>query len=231
MQLIYNKFILLIISSFFACTPRQSRDDFIYKVYESGDEIIITDKSNDRESLIVYILRYGLQNTNKKQIEEIVLEELSNQDLKPVLTSIYLTHILMEDDNCDKDNFEPLLTKYYKRDKDNSYPSYLLSYCYALRSDFDKYKEFLAEGNKKNRLDYYKKERKEILVNYFLDKTDDKLFAYSTQYYGYVFIPSVLMMRYLSLLRTDSGITLFDKSKINFPYNEIYKLGLKNGRK
>ena len=127
------------------------------ELYEQNwdDSYFITlDDVKDRNTLIVYSnIRDTEQEKDKKKLDELLSiykDKLLNDNFDPLYSLVYIYNKYI--DNTVKDNQElySLLWKFNKLEQNNSIPSYILSYYFALKGDRDNTLKYLREGNRVN---------------------------------------------------------------------------------
>jgi hypothetical protein len=129
----------------------------------------------DRDAIIAHAYVDGL-----KAVLNEIKKNIETEGYDPILFELYAA-IKLKEDPIDDDIFL-LLSEYISNEKENAIPFYLMSYYYARKEDFRMSIEFLRKGNRVDECRLHMAEKKEILFNYYLLKTNDEFAAYSSQF-------------------------------------------------
>ncbi len=208
--------------------PDEAWDSIQDNNYERFKDFTISlDSVSSGEDLLVYIF------TSEDSIELKNIENKINiNDLKYNIDSpMFFAFLLIAFSNVDVEINEfckehtPLLQKYNSVENENALFSYLLSYCYIKTQEYQKSLKYLSMANSKEKLYYYHDENKSVVFNYYLKKTKDEMFSYSTT------IISVLFSTFHSLLfelskEFENEKVKFKESDFNLIEDELFKMGI-----
>ena len=190
------------------------------------DNAVDFENVESRNDLIVYMFTSDdveFFNNIKKEVN--IFDLKTNHD--PALLFAYLL-VLFSDLNIDLfntcKNISFILQKYESLEKNNSFFSYLLSYCYLKENEYQKSLVTLSKANKRDRLNYYHDKNKKVVYDYYLKKTQDEIVSYQSTI-------SVLFSSFHFLLYELSKE--YEVSKDNFSIEEfhqirreLYKMGI-----
>ena len=181
------------------------------------DNAVDFENVESRNDLIVYMFTSDdveLFNNVKKEVN--IFDLKTNHD--PALLFAYLL-VLFSDLNIDLfntcKNISFILQKYESLEKNNSFFSYLLSYCYLKENEYQKSLVTLSKANKRDNLNYYHDKNKKVVYDYYLKKTQDEIVSYQSTI-------SVLFSSFHFLLYELSKE--FEVSKDNFSVEEFHRI-------
>lgn len=115
---------------------------------------------------------------------------IQTEGFDPILFEIYLAFKLNRD--LDDGSILLLLLEYASNDTDNAIPLYFLSYYYACMQNYHESLRYLRQGNLRKQCQLYIQEKKQILFDYVLAKTNNECAAYSSQFF--VHNPDIYMV-------------------------------------
>lgn len=187
-------------------------------------KIIEKNEVQTSDKLVVYIYT-----SEDQKISEQVDSLIDNSELKrsfnPVLLAAYLL-VALSNTNMQSELAKnvPLILKYHNLEADNSLFSYLLSYYYLESNDYENFLKYLIDGNERMNINSYTKETKKIVLDYYFDKTKDRLFSY-------LMARNVVLSSFYPLLFEISEISNnksseFEKGELKKINEELYKMGL-----
>lgn len=208
--------IVLVFFVILATTGHASAQMSWEKIAESRltglSDIKLTDPDN-RDAIIAHAYLEGPEKVANK-----IKKNIAGEGYSPILFELYLS-VKLTEDSLDDAGIFPLLSEYISHEKDNAIPLYFMSYYYARKQNFHMSVEYLRKGNRMKQCRLYLEDKKLILFNYYLSKTNDEFTAFCSQFS----LTNLYLYKALrDLVRKLENNNLVDVSK-----DEIRQIGIK----
>jgi len=218
-------FIVINFSIYFSSIAKDSLEQIHRENYKESNLIKFEDVK-DENTLIVYLYTGNKEDNVSDEQNMSLVKKIINENYypNPILLSLYIKYLLNQE-NINNDKVSKLLFKFYQVDSENALSAYLLSYYYALNSDYENYIKYLKIGNNKSKLDLYTDKKKKIIYNYY-NKTDNQIFPYLAMLQVYLDDFNTLISQ-LSRQKNSDNKSIFYNNNNQLPYAENKLMGVK----